>query len=61
MDNEPTIARLKMELAFMYNKYYELSEAYKRLANEKGGNGAKQKNDMSHMSFTDEDDNEKNN
>lgn len=46
--------RLRSELAFMYNKYKELSEAYKRLAHDKGSDDIKTKNDMSHMSFTKE-------
>jgi hypothetical protein len=49
MSNEEI--RLKVELAFMYNKYQELSEAYKRLANEKGSTESETKHDMSHMSF----------
>lgn len=61
MDNENTVLRLKMELAFMYKKYQDLSEAYKRLANEKGSNEEKTKHDMSHMLFEDEVNNEKNN
>jgi hypothetical protein len=61
MNDEYTNARLRMELAFMYNKYQELSEAYKRLANEKGSGEEKTKHDMSHMTFQDEEDNEKNN
>ena len=52
-------SRLRMELAFMYGKYQELSEAYKRLANEKGSGESKTKHDMSHMEF--EDKNEKSN
>jgi hypothetical protein len=47
-------SRLKMELLFMYAKYQELSEAYKKLANEKGSDESKTKHDMSHMAFTDE-------
>jgi hypothetical protein len=43
--------RLKSELAFMYSKYQELCEAYKRLANEKGSQESTTKHDMSHMSF----------
>jgi len=43
--------RLKIELDFMYKKYQELSEAYKRLANEKGSNQSETKHDMSHMDF----------
>jgi hypothetical protein len=61
MSNEHTVARLRMELAFMYKKYQDLSEAYKRLANEKGSGEEKTKHDMSHMSFRDEEDHEKNN
>jgi hypothetical protein len=54
MTNEEEL-RLRSELAFMYNKYQELSEAYKRLAHETGGQELVMKNDMSHMSFKDED------
>ena len=50
---------LKIELAFMYGKYQELCEAYKKLANELGSDESKTKHDMSHMEF--EDKNEKNN
>ena len=50
-DNEKTIASLKIELAFMYKKYHDLSEAYKKLSNEKGSDEEKRKYDMSHMSF----------
>ena len=52
MDKEEL--RLRSELAFMYNKYQELSEAYKRLANEKGSQESMTKHDMSHMSFKEE-------
>jgi hypothetical protein len=55
MSNEE--ARLKMELVFMYAKYQELSEAYKKLANDLGSDESKTKHDMSHMMF--EDKNEK--
>jgi hypothetical protein len=47
--------RLRSELAFMYNKYKDLSEAYKRLAEEKNGQESTTKSDMSHMSFMEED------
>jgi hypothetical protein len=46
--------RLRAELIFMYNKYQELSEAYKKLANERGSEESKTKHDMSHMMFADE-------
>lgn len=52
MDKEEL--RLRSELSFMYNKYQELSEAYKRLANEKGSQESITKHDMSHMSFKEE-------
>lgn len=52
-------SRLRLELYFMYEKYQELSEAYKKLANEKGSDESKTKHDMSHMEF--EDKNEKDN
>jgi hypothetical protein len=55
MSNEES--RLKMELVFMYAKYQELSEAYKKLANDLGSDESKTKHDMSHMMF--EDKNEK--
>lgn len=61
MNSENINERLKIELAFMYNKYHELSEAYKRLANEKGSHEGMSKHDMSHMSFKDEENDEKNN
>lgn len=54
-------SRLRIELSFMYAKYQELSEAYKRLANEKGSGESKTKHDMSHMQFQSEAQNEKNN
>lgn len=44
---------LRSELVFMYMKYQELSEAYKKLANEKGSDESKTKHDMSHMKFED--------
>lgn len=44
-------SRLKMELLFMYAKYQELSEAYKKLANDLGSDESKTKHDMSHMMF----------
>lgn len=47
-------SRLKMELLFMYAKYQELSEAYKKLANDLGSDESKTKHDMSHMMFTNE-------
>ncbi len=50
-------SRLKAELLFMYAKYQELSEAYKKLANDLGSDESKTKHDMSHMTF--EDKNEK--
>lgn len=46
-------SRLRTELSFMYVKYQELSEAYKKLANEKGSDESKTKHDMSHMKFED--------
>lgn len=46
-------SRLRTELSFMYVKYQELSEAYKKLANEKGSDESKTKHDMSHMTFED--------
>jgi hypothetical protein len=61
MNQEETNKRLKIELAFMYNKYHELSEAYKRLANEKGSHEGMSKHDMGHMLFKDEVNDEKNN
>ncbi len=61
MNQEETSERLRVELAFMYNKYHELSEAYRRLANEKGSHDSMSKHDMSHMSFRDEDSDEKDN
>jgi len=51
MSNEES--RLKMELIFMYAKYQELSEAYKKLANETGSDESRTKHDMSHMTFED--------
>ena len=44
-------SRLKMELLFMYAKYQELSEAYKKLANDLGSDESKTKHYMSHMMF----------
>ena len=44
-------SRLKMELLFMYAKYQELSEAYKKLENDLGSDESKTKHDMSHMMF----------
>lgn len=35
----------------MYAKYQELSEAYKKLANDLGSDESKTKHDMSHMMF----------
>jgi hypothetical protein len=59
MNNEEF--RLRVELAFMYSKYQDLSEAYKRLANEKGSSESETKHDMSHMNFKNGDQNEKDN
>lgn len=44
-------SRLRSELVFMYKKYQELSEAYKKLANDLGSDESKTKHDMSHMMF----------
>jgi hypothetical protein len=52
MNNEES--KLKAELLFMYAKYQELSEAYKKLANSCGSDESKTKHDMSHMMFTNE-------
>lgn len=49
--------RLRSELAFMYDKYKDLCEAYKSLAEEKNGEKSTTKSDMSHMSFMEEDNN----
>ena len=39
------------ELSFMYKKYEELCQSYKKLAESKGVVTTKQAHDMSHMSF----------
>jgi hypothetical protein len=42
------------ELAFMYRKYEELCLSYKKLADKMEISSKKTVNDMSHMSFVDE-------
>lgn len=43
---------LTNELAFMYRKYEELCQAYKKIAQSKSSENIATVHDMSHMSFT---------
>lgn len=45
---------LHKELVFMYGKYEELCKAYKKLAQNTENNQYDEVHDMSHMTFSDE-------
>ncbi len=53
MEQNNRETELLAQLEFMYQKYAELCNAYKKLAQSKSTEPVKEVHDMSHMSFTD--------
>jgi hypothetical protein len=52
MEQNNIESELLNELAFMYKKYEELCQSYKKLAQAKDPEKVEEVHDMSHMSFT---------